>query len=149
MVKRHLSEFRMKSHNRSEQIRVLFVDDNVDFLKSAKQCLKLHGSYEVESASSVDEALEKMKKSKPDVIICDLKMPMKNGFQLLKMLRENDNNIPFIVFSVIEDKEEALRAFRLGANGFVGKSGKPETVYSTLQRCIDKSVSNFENGTLS
>ena len=139
----------MKSHNRSEQIRVLFVDDNVDFLKSAKQCLKLHGNYEVESASSVDEALEKMKKSKPDVIICDLKMPMKNGFQLLKMLRENDNNIPFIVFSVIEDKEEALRAFRLGANGFVGKSGKPETVYSTLQRCIDKSVSNFENGTLS
>ena len=130
----------MQTQNRNEPIKILLVDDNIEFLKSAKQCLKLHGNYNVESASSVDEALEKMKQNRPDAIICDLQMPVKDGFDLLKMLRENDDEIPFIIFSVAEEKDKALRAFRLGADGFVGKSGDPEVVFSTLQKCIQKSV---------
>jgi DNA-binding NarL/FixJ family response regulator len=132
----------MKAPNKNEPIKVLLVDDNLDFLKSARQCLKLHGNYEIELSSSVDEALKKMEKSEPDAIICDVKMPVKDGFQFLKMLRENDNPVPFIVFTITEDKEKALRAFRLGANGFVGKSGDPEIVFSTLQKCIDKAVNS-------
>jgi CheY-like chemotaxis protein len=131
----------MQTQNKRDRITVLFVDDNAEFLKSAKQCLLLHGSYEIETALSVDEALKKMEKSKPDAIICDLQMPITDGFEFLKTLRENDDNTPFIVFTIAEEKEKALRAFRLGANGFVGKSGDPEVVFSTLQKCIDKSIS--------
>ncbi|PVX26621.1 MAG: hypothetical protein CW691_00820 [Candidatus Bathyarchaeum sp.] len=144
MAKHHLSYVKMQPNNKKEHINVLFVDDDIDFLKSAKQCLKLHGDYDIESAFSVDEALEKMKKKETDVIVCDIEMPMKNGFEFLKSLRENKNNIPFIVFTVTEDKQKALRAFTLGANGFVGKAGDPETVFATLQRCIDKSVNSIE-----
>jgi len=132
----------MQASNKKEPIQVLFVDDDKEFLKSAKQCLKLQGNFDIESAFSVDEALEKMKKKKPDAIICDIQMPLTNGFEFLKALRESDNNIPFIVFTVTEDKEKALKAFKLGANGFVGKSGDPEVVFSTLQRCIEKSVNS-------
>ena len=133
----------MQASNKREPIKVLFVDDDEKLLKSVKQCLKLQGTFDIESAFSVDEALEKMKKKKPDAIICDIQMPMTNGFEFLKAFRESDNNIPFIVFTVTEDKETALKAFKLGANAFVGKSGDPEVVFSTLQRCIKKSVNSY------
>ena len=132
----------MQASNKREPIQVLFVDDDEEFLKSVKQCLKLQGNFDIESAFSVDEALEKMKKKKPDAIVCDIQMPLTDGFEFLKALRESGNNIPFIVFTVTEDKETALKAFNLGANGFVGKSGDPEVVFSTLQRCIEKSVNS-------
>ncbi len=131
-----------QASNKKEPIQVLFVDDDKEFLKSAKQCLKLQGNFNIESAFSVDEAMEKMKKKKPDAIVCDIQMPLTDGFEFLRALRESDYNVPFIVFTVAEDKETALRAFNLGANGFVGKSGDPEVVFSTLQRCIEKSVNS-------
>ena len=132
----------MQTSNKNKKTKILFVDDDIEFLKSAKQCLKLQGNFDIESAFSADEAMEKMKKKKPDAIVCDIQMPMTNGFEFLKSLRESDNNVPFIVFTVTEDKEKVLKAFNLGANGFVGKSGDPEVVFSTLQRCIEKSVNS-------
>ncbi len=84
-----------------------------------------------------------MTKNNPDAIVCDIQMPITDGFEFLKTLRENGNNVPFIVFTVTEDKQKALKAFNLGANGFVGKSGDPETVFFTLQRCITKSVNRI------
>jgi DNA-binding NarL/FixJ family response regulator len=124
-----------------KQINVLFVDDDEEFLKSAKQCLNLQGNFNIEAAFSVDEALGRMKKNKPDAIICDIQMPVTDGLEFLKALRDSEYDVPFIVFTVTEDKETALRAFSLGANGFVGKSGDPEVVFSTLRKCIDKAVS--------
>jgi DNA-binding NtrC family response regulator len=132
----------MHGSNKKEQIKVLFVDDDKEFLKSAKQCLNMQGKFDIESAFSVDEALEKMKKKKPDAIICDIRMPLTDGFEFLKALRDSEYNVPFIVFTVAEDKETALKAFKLGANAFVGKSGDPEAVFSTLQRCIEKAINS-------
>ena len=123
-----------------EPIKILFVDDDEAFLKSAKQILTLQGTFKIESSYSVAEALEKMKQTETDVIVCDIQMPEKDGFEFLKMLRKENNKIPFIVFTVTDDKETALQAFSLGANGFVGKYGDPKTVFETLQRCIEKSV---------
>ena len=133
----------MQTSKKKEQTKVLLVDDNVEFLKSAKQCLNMQGNFDIESASSVNEALEKMTKNNPDAIVCDIQMPMTDGLEFLRTLRENGNNVPFIVFTVTEDKQKALKAFNLGANGFVGKSGDPKTVFSTLQRCIEKSVNSI------
>jgi len=130
----------LRGSNKKEQIEVLFVDDDKEFLKSAKQCLKMQGNFNVETAFSVDEALKKIKEKKPDAIICDIQMPLADGFMFLKALRDNEYNVPFIVFTVTEDKETALKAFKLGANAFVGKSGDPKVVFSTLQRCLEKSI---------
>ena len=132
----------IQSSNKKEQIKILFVDDDKEFLKSATQCLKLQGNFNIEAAFSVDEALEKMKKNKPDAIVCDIRMPFADGFEFLKALRDSEYNVPFIVFTVAEDKETALKAFKLGANAFVGKSGDPEVVFSTLQKCIEKAISS-------
>jgi len=132
----------MQTPNKKDPIKVLLVDHDADFATSAKNCLKTQCNYQIESASSVDEAFKKMDIEKPDAIVCDIQMPHTNGFEFLKKLRDKNNTIPFIVFTVTDDKQTALRAFSLGANGFVGKYGKPETIFATLHKCIEKAIEN-------
>ena len=132
----------MQKTNEKNQINVLLVDDDREFLKTAKECLNQQGGLNVEIASSSEQALEKMKTKKADVIVCDVQMPVTTGFEFLKTLRNNGNTIPFIVFTVTDKKEVALEAFRLGANGFIGKSGDPSIVYPKLKQCIENAAIN-------
>jgi CheY-like chemotaxis protein len=121
---------------------VLLVDDDSALLESVKQGLDLTSKYSFDLAFSAEGALEKMEQTDYVAIVCDIQMPVMDGFEFLRSLRANGNEIPFIVFTVTDDKATALRAFRFGANGFVGKYGKPEVVLSTLVKCIDDAVSN-------
>ena len=133
----------MQKSNEKKQITVLLVDDDPNFLKSARECLKLEGNFNIQTALSSDEALEKMKEKKTDVIVCDIQMPGTTGFEFLKTLRDNNNSIPFIVFTMTDKKEVALEAFHLGANGFIGKYGDPSIVYPKLKQCIENATKNM------
>ena len=130
----------MQNLNNERQIRVLFVDDDSQLVKTAKECLNQQGKYDIQFAPSAEIAFEKMKNNEYAVVVCDIQMSVTNGFEFLKQLRASGNTIPFIVFTVAEDQQTAFRAFTLGANGFVGKYGKPEVVFSTLKRCIDNVI---------
>jgi PAS domain S-box-containing protein len=112
--------------------RVLCVDDENCFLDSAKQILELQGSFSVETASSVNEALQKMTDKLFDVIVSDYMMPEKNGLDFLRELRENGNDIPFILFTGKGREEVAVKALNLGAHRYFNKVGRPETVYAEL-----------------
>ena len=125
-------------------IQVLHVDDEAGFLKSAKQCLELQGAFEVETASSVEEAMEKMKEKTFDVIISDYVMPEKSGMEFLKELRASGNNISFIMFTGKGREEVAIKALNLGADHYVNKMGDPETVYSQLAHSIRNAVERKE-----
>lgn len=119
---------------------MLLIDDDSELLKSAKQILELKYEIDIDLATSTNDATQKMVQKEYSVIVCDIQMPKTDGFEFLKILRKNGNKTPFIVFTVTDDKETALKAFRLGANGFVGKSGKPEAVFSTLAKCIYENI---------
>ncbi len=101
---------------KAEAIRVLHVDDDQVFLKVAKQCLDTQGEFEVDTASSVNEALEKVKETDYDVVVSDYQMPGKDGLEFLKELRENGNTVPFIVFTGKGREEIAVKALNLGAS---------------------------------
>ena len=122
------------------KVAVLIVDDDDQLLESVTKCLNLHDKYDISVATSAKVAFDTLLNNRCDVIVCDIKMPVINGLDFLKKLRDEDNKIPFIVFTVTDDKQTVLKAFSLGANGFVGKYGKPETVFSTLERCIGEVV---------
>ena len=117
-------------------IHVLHVDDDAGYLKTAKQILEMQGSFQVETASSVEEAMEKMEEKTFDVIVSDYIMPGKDGLEFLKELRERRNSIPFIIFTGKGREIVAIKALNLGANQYINKIGKPETVYSELAHGI-------------
>lgn len=130
----------MKSSTEVGLIRVLLVDDDAGFLNVAKECLELQGSFEVDTASSVDEAKGKMELKAYDVVVSDYLMPEKNGSQFIKELRQMGNKIPFIMFSGETREEAAVKAVNLGADGYFDKLGEPETVYGELTRGICQAV---------
>jgi PAS domain S-box-containing protein len=117
-------------------MKVLHVDDDLNYLKVAKQCLEMQGRFRVDTARSAEEAMEKMKKETYDAIISDYLLPGKNGLEFLKELRDEGNDIPFIIFTGKGREEVAIKALNLGADGYFDKHGEPETVYGELAHGI-------------
>jgi PAS domain S-box-containing protein len=122
--------------NEKKPIRALLVDDELGLLKVAKPILEMQGPFQVDTASSVEEAMEKMKKESYDAVVSDYQMPGKDGLEFLKELREKGNTTPFIIFTGKGREEVAIRALNLGANQYLSKVGEPETVYMELAHSI-------------
>lgn len=125
---------------RGSTIRVLHVDDDACILRISKLILERTGSYQVETALSVEEAIYKMGKVEYDVIVSDYHMPGKDGLQFLKELRENGNRISFVLFSGEDRDEIRSEALSFGADGYLIKIGSPETVYRELSSGIESAV---------
>jgi PAS domain S-box-containing protein len=126
-----------KTASRQEFVRILHVDDDMPIQSTTKLLLQdMNNNFEIESASSVDEAFLKLSAQSFDVIVSDFEMPCKNGLDLLKELREKNNRVPFILFTGKGREEVAVKALNLGADGYYNKQGDPETVYTELAHGI-------------
>lgn len=113
-------------------IRILLVDDDEDFLKTAKEILEMKNNFEVTNAFSVNSALKKLKEVSFDVVVSDYEMPEKTGIDLLSKLRSQGSGLPFILFTGKGREEVAIRALNLGADRYVNKIGNTKTVYGEL-----------------
>jgi PAS domain S-box-containing protein len=102
--------------------------------------LELQGSFKVDTAGSTEEALVKLEKEAYDAVVSDYQMPGKDGLEFLEMLRKNGNTTPFIMFTGKGREEVAVRAWSLGADHYVNKTGDPETVYCELAHYLRSTV---------
>ena len=125
---------------RKENIQILHVDDDPSILRTSKLILTMQGNFEVDNATSVDEAFKKLSTLQYDAIISDYEMQQKNGLTFLKELREQKNEIPFILFTGKGREEIAIQALNLGADAYVNKQGDPETVYGELSHELQRAV---------
>ncbi len=101
---------------------ILFVEDEESLQKTLGGALKEHG-YEVTPAYTGNEALSYLEGHKPDLILLDLILPEKDGFEVLEELKNNEEtkNIPVIVLTQLEDAEDVQRAISLGAKTYLVK----------------------------
>jgi DNA-binding NtrC family response regulator len=104
--------------------------------------LDLNSGFEIDWACCVDDGFKKLSIGNYDVVVSDYEMPQKNGLQFLKELREQNNKIPFILFTGKGREEIAVKALNLGAGGYHNKQGNPETVYGELSHGIQQCVAH-------
>lgn len=97
--------------------RILIIDDNQDFTRSLSNTLE---DYEVSSAASGLEGLEKAKQLKPHLILLDLKMPGIGGMEVLQAVKKI-GDIPVIMMTAYGNVGLAVRAMKLGAEDFLMK----------------------------
>jgi len=109
-------------------MKVLVVDDNKKERLHISKIALTHG-FDVSEAGNGYEALEKVERETPDIIISDIIMPEMDGFMLIRKIKGNENtkDIPFIFYtkSFVCDEDKEL-GFSLGAARFIMKPLKPE-----------------------
>lgn len=104
------------------QKRILIVDDDRDLVGLIKRILLLEKGFEVETAFDGFMAGRRFVEFKPDLILLDIKMPFMNGFEVLRMLREDEANNQVKVMTVSGGDEDALKyALTIGANDVLAK----------------------------
>ncbi|OGH20555.1 MAG: hypothetical protein A3D74_03055 [Candidatus Levybacteria bacterium RIFCSPHIGHO2_02_FULL_37_13] len=104
-------------------MNILIVEDDVFFQKFYSQKL-LEAGFTVNVATDGDDAIVKAIKTKPDLIILDIIMPRKDGFEVLEDISKDKvlSKIPILVFSTLGQDNDVQRALKLGAVGYVNKT---------------------------
>lgn len=124
----------------SERVRVLLVDDEPEFLDLAKYLLERNDSFEIETALSAREGLERLQAGKYDAVVSDYLMPDIDGLDMLKIIRARGNDIPFIILTGRGREDIAIEALNSGADFYVRKGIDPKTQYVDIINSIRQSV---------
>jgi len=101
-------------------IRVMIVDDEKDFVYTMEYWLKTKG-YNVVTAVNGLEAIETIKKNPVDIIFLDMHMPVMDGVETLKNIRQLNKDIPVIVITAYTVDEKIKEAEKYGISGFFSK----------------------------
>jgi DNA-binding NtrC family response regulator len=115
---------------------ILVVDDE----PGARQSLEviLEDDYQVLTAQSGEEALEIFQKECVDLILLDVHMPEMDGLEVLRRIKEQDEEIDVIMVSALNLARKAVDAIKLGAYDYITKPYEPEDILSTVNRVISK-----------
>lgn len=117
---------------------ILIVEDKDEFRKIYGDRLRF-GGYEVLDASDGNEALKVLEEKKVDLVITDLNMPNKDGYELIKDIRagEKTKSIPVVVMSVFDQAEHLKQATDLGADDYLVKGmTTPNEVLEKIKKYI-------------
>ena len=112
--------------------RALLVDDDEILLGSLEQWLGLSG-FEVRAAASVGAAIAIIDQEEFDVVLTDLRMPERDGMQLLSYVREKIPDLPVVILTGHGDVPQAVQATRAGAFDFIEKPYEPDRLVVTLR----------------
>jgi two-component system response regulator AtoC len=127
--------------------RVLVVDDEENQRLVLRTLLKRQG-YEVETASSGEEALGLVDTFGPDVVLTDVRMPKMGGLDLLATLQAKGNEATVIVMSAYGNVDDALEAIKAGAYDYVQKPFKHDEIVLTLRKAEEREALRRENRAL-
>jgi DNA-binding NtrC family response regulator len=117
--------------------RILVVDDEKNIRLTVTKALQTFG-YEVSSAVSGQEALQKFRESEFGLILLDLKMPDMDGFEILEQVVDMRPDIRVIIISAYGTVENAVEAIKLGAVDFIQKPFTPQELREIVNEVLDR-----------
>lgn len=122
-------------------ISVVVVDDHPLFRRGVVELL--NDSDELTVIAEYDSArslLNNLSNTYPDILLLDLQMPEQSGLDVLKQLRNHDEQLKIIIITACNDQEVLLEALRCGANGFLQKDTPPDEILSQLISAVKGNV---------
>ncbi len=105
-----------------KQQRIVVADDDPIVIKFLSAIFKDEG-YEVRAADDGEKALRLIREARPDLVILDLVMPYRDGFEVCQQMRSaaETRDVPVIILSMKEKEQDALHAFDVGADDYIRK----------------------------
>jgi DNA-binding NarL/FixJ family response regulator len=116
-------------------IRLLIADDHPIVRDGLKKLLLLEDDFDViGEAADGREVLEKVRDLDPDVLLLDLRMPKLDGLSTLQALQQVNKRTLVIILTASEDKNEFVKAMKLGCSGIVLKQTAPEMIVKSIRK---------------
>jgi len=129
----------MRTNDRLSDLRILVVDDDRDTREMLRFILE-HDAAQVIAASSVAEALESYKSSRPDVIVADIAMPEYNGYALIAQIRAHDKELgrstPAIALTAYTSPADEATALAAGFQKYMSKPFEPAKIIEAIRSTL-------------
>ncbi|MBQ7512065.1 MAG: response regulator, partial [Prevotella sp.] len=118
--------------------RVLVVDDDDDVREFLNNELRRY--FVIDLAYNGEEALEKIKAERPSLVISDVKMPVMNGFELTRKIRQDQElaDLPIILLTAISDEEKVVKGTEYGADAYISKPFNIKVLISKCRSLIEQ-----------
>jgi DNA-binding NtrC family response regulator len=117
--------------------RILVIDDERSIRNTLKEILE-YEKFEVEVAEDGFEGLEKLEKTRFDLVLCDIKMPRMDGIEVLAKIQEKDPDVTVVMISGHGSIETAVEAIKKGAYDFISKPLDLNRLLITIRNATDK-----------
>lgn len=119
--------------------KILLIEDNPDIRENTAEILDL-AQYQVLTAENGKEGVQLALKELPDLIICDIMMPVLDGYGVLHLLSKNESTagIPFIFLTAKADREEVRKGMSMGADDYLTKPFNDQELLSAIETRLNK-----------
>jgi len=124
--------------------KIFIVDDELVMRKSLSGWLERDG-YEVDTAESGEEAIEKLKKTRFDLLLVDIKMEGISGLDVLKHVMENDPDVAVIMITAYGSIPTAIEAMKNGAHDYLLKPFDPDELGVLIEKIVEQQAQAREN----
>ncbi len=124
--------------------RILIIDDEIEICESLKMILE-YENYSVDYTTNPDEGIKKLENMPFDVLLLDIQMPGKSGFEILKWITENNLLISVIIISAHGSVENAIKATKMGAFDFIEKPIDRDKLLISIRNALKTSSLIKEN----
>jgi two-component system, OmpR family, response regulator len=123
-----------------EKIRVLLVEDDTNLGNLLREYLDAKG-YQTKLATNGKEGFDLFNKSKYDICLLDVMMPVKDGFTLAKEIRATDKNVPIVFLTAKSMKEDTIEGFHAGADDYITKPFSMEELLLRMKAILRRAKS--------
>ena len=125
---------------------ILIVEDEESIRRVLKKVLQEeNNSYEIFEANDGVEAIDMLKKRKIDLMLCDIKMPKKDGIEVLNFVLKNYSEVPVIMISGHGDLDTAVESMRMGAFDYISKPPDLNRLLNSVRGAFKEKVSVKKN----
>jgi len=124
--------------------KIFIVDDELVMRKSLSGWLERDG-YEVDTAESGEEAIEKLKKTRFDLLLVDIKMEGISGLDVLKHVMENDPDVAVVMITAYGSISTAIEAMKNGAHDYLLKPFDPDELGVLIEKVVEQQAQAREN----
>lgn len=122
-----------------KELIVLVVEDEIKTRESLISVLNSRFA-KVIGAQNGDEGLKKFKKFKPDLVITDIAMPIMDGLDMAKEIKEISDDVPVVVLSAFSEKDRLLRSIDIGIDKYLIKPIDVEELFKVLDELIGEKI---------
>lgn len=129
----------------SDAKRVLIVEDEPNVRLVFSTALQSE-PYAVATADDAEAALKALAKEPSDIVLLDLHMPGMGGMEMLRKLRESENNVPVVIISAHDQAPNVVQAMRLGAIDFLPKPIAPDALRKIVAEVLTRNLQPAKPG---